>query len=476
MSGDLGSIGFALPATMGAWAAVVDTRQIVSISGDGGFGHYPMELTTAVKYGMNLTHIVLNNSELAKISKEQRGAHLDVWQTGLHNLDFAVYAEFCGAVGVRVTDAADLDDALTDGAHPRRPGARRHRHRPPPRLKRSRREGSTPVVGSGCMPKKHPIARNPRQEAGEIAGSGLSAVVIEPSPPAVTTEPWFADDPVECDDATGPILAPAGLGADRSWDDWLVDHPEYIQWVADRWLGGARRLPPVPPSLENTRNSLHRLAAYVIAPTRHRSVGRFGLRWTLGGFGTPFFDDDRQIRVERNTLVDQRGSIFASTAITTLDAAAAFLGTDIDPETAAEHDTPPVGNPDELLVVEPASSEFLGAWFGMSIAALEVFRSGLATIAPSRPQIWPGHFDAAIESGDDNHRASYGASPGDTVIAEPYLYVSIWWPNRVDIDESAPVWNASAFTGRVLRVSEFDSGDPVEVATKFWSTTRDLLG
>lgn len=93
-----------------------DTRQIVSISGDGGFGQYAMELTTAVKYGMNLTHVVLNNSELAKISKEQRGAHWDVWQTGLHNPDFA---ELCGAFGVRVTDAADLDDAPAAAlAHP----------------------------------------------------------------------------------------------------------------------------------------------------------------------------------------------------------------------------------------------------------------------------------------------------------------------------------------------------------------------
>ncbi len=55
MSGYLGSIGFALPAAMGAWAAVGASRPVVSLSGDGGFGQYAMELTTAVKYGMNLT-------------------------------------------------------------------------------------------------------------------------------------------------------------------------------------------------------------------------------------------------------------------------------------------------------------------------------------------------------------------------------------------------------------------------------------
>lgn len=119
MSGYLGSIGFALPAAMGAWAAVGDTRQIVAVSGDGGLGQYAMELTTAVRYGMNITHIVLDNSELGKISKEQRAAHWDVWQTSLHNPDFAQFAELCGARGFRVTDAADLDTAIAAAlAHP----------------------------------------------------------------------------------------------------------------------------------------------------------------------------------------------------------------------------------------------------------------------------------------------------------------------------------------------------------------------
>ncbi len=119
MSGYLGSIGFGLPAAMGAWAAFGDTRQIVSVSGDGGLGQYAMELTTAVKHGMNITHVVLDNGELGKISKEQRAAHWDVWQTSLHNPDFAAFAELCGARGFRVTDPVDLDPAIAAAlAHP----------------------------------------------------------------------------------------------------------------------------------------------------------------------------------------------------------------------------------------------------------------------------------------------------------------------------------------------------------------------
>jgi thiamine pyrophosphate-dependent acetolactate synthase large subunit-like protein len=118
MSGYLGSIGFGFPAAMGAWAATQEDdprfhgRPVVSVSGDGGFCQYLGELTTAVKYGMNITHVLLRNDELGKISKEQRAGEWDVWQTSLHNPDFSKYAELCGAFSVRVTDKAELDDAI----------------------------------------------------------------------------------------------------------------------------------------------------------------------------------------------------------------------------------------------------------------------------------------------------------------------------------------------------------------------------
>ncbi|HEX9856142.1 MAG TPA: thiamine pyrophosphate-binding protein [Acidimicrobiia bacterium] len=114
MSGYLGSIGFALPAALGAWAATRGSRQIVSISGDGGLGQYLAEFTTAVKYGMEITHVVLNNDELAKISREQVGALRPVWQTSLVNPDFGKFAELCGGRGFTVTDATDLGDALRE--------------------------------------------------------------------------------------------------------------------------------------------------------------------------------------------------------------------------------------------------------------------------------------------------------------------------------------------------------------------------
>ncbi len=112
MSGYLESIGFALPAALGAWAATGGSRKIVSIGGDGGLGQYLAEFTTAVKYGMAITHIVLNNDELAKISREQVGALRPVWQTSLVNPDFAEFARLCGGDGFRVDGPADLEETL----------------------------------------------------------------------------------------------------------------------------------------------------------------------------------------------------------------------------------------------------------------------------------------------------------------------------------------------------------------------------
>ena len=113
MSGYLGSIGFGFPAAMGAWAARTG-RKVVSVSGDGGFGQYLGELTTAAKYGMDITHVLLNNCELGKISKEQRDGEWKVWQTGLHNPNFADYARLCGAAGWRVSSPGELAAALPD--------------------------------------------------------------------------------------------------------------------------------------------------------------------------------------------------------------------------------------------------------------------------------------------------------------------------------------------------------------------------
>ena len=113
LSGYLGSIGFSFPAAMGAYMAQSE-RPVISVSGDGGFGQYMAEFNTAVLYRMNITHVLLNNNELGKISREQRDANWPVWQTRLHNPNFAEYARACGGFGIRVTRTGDLHQALKE--------------------------------------------------------------------------------------------------------------------------------------------------------------------------------------------------------------------------------------------------------------------------------------------------------------------------------------------------------------------------
>jgi thiamine pyrophosphate-dependent acetolactate synthase large subunit-like protein len=70
------------------------------------------DLLTAVKHNMNITHVLLNNGQLGKISKEQRAGDWEVWQTSRHNPDFWKYADIRGALGIRVTKPSQLDEVL----------------------------------------------------------------------------------------------------------------------------------------------------------------------------------------------------------------------------------------------------------------------------------------------------------------------------------------------------------------------------
>ena len=117
MSGYLGSIGFSFPAAIGAWAATQDKpafkgRKVVSISGDGGFGQYLGDFTTAVKYNMNITHVLLNNAALGKISKEQKAGEWPGWEPGRKNPSFAAFANLCGGKGFKVTTPETLQATL----------------------------------------------------------------------------------------------------------------------------------------------------------------------------------------------------------------------------------------------------------------------------------------------------------------------------------------------------------------------------
>src|SRR5256885_1672239 len=85
---------------------------------------------------------------------------------------------------------------------------------------------------------------NARREAWELLGGEYDVRVLEPSPPAVTTPPWYADDPLAGPYGIKLVTPVTGLG--RSWDDLARERPGIADFCAGRWLGAWRRLPPLP--------------------------------------------------------------------------------------------------------------------------------------------------------------------------------------------------------------------------------------
>jgi hypothetical protein len=311
------------------------------------------------------------------------------------------------------------------------------------------------------------VTRNARAEAEERLGGRYEARVLEPSPPPVTEGPWFADDPVARGEGPGdrPVVSPVGNG-DLRWDDLAREDPDLAAWCADRWLGAPRRLGPAPATLAETRESLHAVGEQVVSKAREHANGKIALRYTRGGFGTPFFGDDVQVRVAGTELIVQEGVDERRGPITTLRVAGELVGAHLLPADLELDDAP--------LAVDAGAARFLGDWYGFAHSVLEELRAEAdAALEPSRVQLWPEHFDASVDLGAEagGSRAGYGASPGDGEHAEPYLYVTPWSP-PVD----GELWNATAFRGADLPLAELlEAGDQRTAALDFLRARLEAL-
>ena len=112
-----GSLGWGLPAAMGAKCAVPD-RPVICFTGDGGVWYHLAELETAVRCNLNTVTVINNNRSLNQgkpavdlLYAERDGGNPDeLWV--FEDIDFAKIAESMGCYGVRVTRAEDLRDAL----------------------------------------------------------------------------------------------------------------------------------------------------------------------------------------------------------------------------------------------------------------------------------------------------------------------------------------------------------------------------
>lgn len=116
-----GSLGWALPASLGA-ALAAPQRRVACITGDGGVGYHIAELETAARCGIPAVVLVLNNRALAFEYHEQRHhwrGRIVPEANDFSDVDHGAVARAFGAYGARVDDAdalaATLDDALAAG-------------------------------------------------------------------------------------------------------------------------------------------------------------------------------------------------------------------------------------------------------------------------------------------------------------------------------------------------------------------------
>ncbi|GAC1319568.1 MAG: hypothetical protein NVSMB16_15290 [Acidimicrobiales bacterium] len=257
------------------------------------------------------------------------------------------------------------------------------------------------------------------------------------------------------------------LGA-RTWASVCTERGDtaLLAFCIERWLGPWRRLEALPPGAATTRVGLHAVAEHILVPARFGDNAKVGLRWTLGGFGTPFFGANRQLRTVRAALLDGE----RTAPLTTLRAAGEFVA--VKPGAPVSVFTPTTHcDLDAPLQIDPDAAAAYGDFFGFTTSVLEQLRAeSLPGDAPSRVQLWPEHFDVSVDLGNEHTgtRATYGGSPGDAAHPSPYLYVSTWTPR------TGPFWNEPFGAGLAYAVLLSDQ-DQRATALDFFRTARALL-
>ncbi len=116
----LATMGCGLPGAIAASLSEPE-RQAIAVCGDGGFSMVMQDLPTAVKYKLPITVVILNNENLGMIEYEQQVKGNIDYVTKLQNVDYAAFAESCGAKGIKVTKAEELAPAFHEALHADQP-------------------------------------------------------------------------------------------------------------------------------------------------------------------------------------------------------------------------------------------------------------------------------------------------------------------------------------------------------------------
>ena len=114
-SGGLGTMGYGFPAAIGTQIAHPDSL-VVCISGDASYLMNMQEMSTAIQYRLPVKSFILNNSYMGMVRQWQEffhgNRHAESYMDSLP--DFVKLAEAFGAVGLRCTDPADVDDVIRE--------------------------------------------------------------------------------------------------------------------------------------------------------------------------------------------------------------------------------------------------------------------------------------------------------------------------------------------------------------------------
>ena len=111
MSSNMASMAFALPASLAAQLHFPN-RQVICVTGDGGFAMLMADFTTAVYNRLPIKVVLFNDSRLKNIKKEQVMYGYKEFGIEFTNPDFAEFAKCCGGEGHRVEKPGELDPAL----------------------------------------------------------------------------------------------------------------------------------------------------------------------------------------------------------------------------------------------------------------------------------------------------------------------------------------------------------------------------
>jgi len=113
LSANIASMGFGLPAAMAAKLAYPE-KQVICVTGDGGFGMLAVDFTTAVREKLGIKVLVFNDSKLKNIKKELERDGYPEFGVTFPNPDFASFARSAGGKGYRVDDAKNLDKVMPE--------------------------------------------------------------------------------------------------------------------------------------------------------------------------------------------------------------------------------------------------------------------------------------------------------------------------------------------------------------------------